>query len=196
MLVTTAADLSWSDWPLWKGMFLPFVDAALNHLLQDLGQTHNQVAGAPLRWHPREWDAAQPIILIHPDGRRTPLGTPELEKGRPVVTTNDTARAGIYRLGFASGTPGSGGGRGKTLEGIPFAVVPDPRETEDLTSLTDEQLDQRLDFKTIHFTAGSQANVPLVAERLSREWTLWLLGAAILIGLFESAFAWFCNRPR
>jgi hypothetical protein len=124
------------------------------------------------------------------------LGTPELEKGRPVVTTNDTARAGIYRLGFASGTPGSGGGRGKTLEGIPFAVVPDPRETEDLTSLTDEQLDQRLDFKTIHFTAGSQANVPLVAERLSREWTLWLLGAAILIGLFESAFAWFCNRPR
>jgi hypothetical protein len=197
MLVTTSADLTWNDWPLRKGMYVPFVDAALNHLLQDQGQTHNQLAGALLRWHPTEWDSVHPFILVDPDGAQTRLGTPELEKGRPVVTAPATSRAGIYRLLLDAGSSAEPTSRErKRTEGIPFAVVPDPRETDDLTCLTDEQLDERLGFKPMHWTAGADTNIPVAAERLSHEWTLWFLGAAVLVALFETVFAWLSNRPR
>ena len=118
MLVTTSADLSWSDLPLRNGIYVPFVDAALNHLLQDQGQTHNLTAGVPLRWYPTEWDSVHPFVLIDPSGRPTRLGTPELEKGRPVVTAGDTMQAGIYRLAFEDSSAEPGASDGRSLAGV------------------------------------------------------------------------------
>ena len=37
---------------------------------------------------------------------------------------------------------------------MPFAVVPDLRESENLEALTDEDMDQRLGFPVVHLKAG------------------------------------------
>src|SRR2546430_6660908 len=39
---STAADLYGSDWPLVKGMYVPFLDMSLNHLLHAQTQNHNR----------------------------------------------------------------------------------------------------------------------------------------------------------
>jgi len=185
MLVTTSADLSWTDWPLWRGMYLPFVDLALNHLLHSQTQPYNQPAGSPLHWYPPEREANRPFALLYPDGRHARLAPAELVNGRPALTVLDTRRAGIYRILPANGPQTSG---------VPFAVVPDPKETENLESLTDSQLDEKLGFKTIHLAAGENASVFSGTERWNREWTLWLLAAVLAVAVGETALAWFCGR--
>ena len=204
LLVTTSADLSWNDWPLVKGMYVPFLDMSLNHLLHAQTQNHNLSAGEPVRWIAPEKLAGQAFALMRPDGKIERLGPPETFEGRPVVTTSSTNRAGIYRLVHAdqlktkAGEPSISRAE-RSLEGegrgVPFAVVPDARETENLDSLTDQQMDERLGFKAVHLTAGEDVNVFSGVERLNREWTLWILLAALAVAMGETALAWLCGRP-
>jgi len=100
-----------------------------------------------------------------------------------VLALGTPSRAGVYRVAF-DGSP----------EGVPFAVAPDPRETEDLETLTDAQIDERLQVKVRHYTAGDDLSLFSGAERLTREWTLWVLLAVLLLVLFETALAWYCGR--
>src|SRR5213078_2088475 len=69
LLVTTAADALWSDWPIRYGLWVPFLDAAVNHLLHAQAQVHNFTAGEPLRWQPPEKDATRPFVVVRPDGQ-------------------------------------------------------------------------------------------------------------------------------
>src|SRR5262249_34591461 len=79
---------------------------------------------------------------------------------------------------------------GRRVGGL-FAVAPDPRETENLESLSDQALDEQLGFQAVHLTAGQGAGAALATDRLTREWTVWLLGAVLLLLLGETALAWF-----
>ena len=197
MLVTTSADTTWTLWPAWPGT-VAFLDQMLVHLLQRQTQGHNRVAGERLQWRPPEAEAAKAFALLRPDQRRVRLGTPDAVQGRPLVTAADTWRAGVYRLVPAEGERAPEGRqadeRQPPEDGVPFAVVPDLRESEDLTSLTDGQIDERLDFRPTHLLAGDEPGVFSGGERLNREWTVWLLAVLLALTLLETLWAWLCGR--
>jgi hypothetical protein len=111
-----------------------------------------------------------------------------MEKGRPMVTTTDTPLAGIYRLVPADESADKPGA------GVPFAVAADLRESEYLESLTNTDLDKLLGFPVIHLAAGDDPAVFSGAERLKREWTMWLLAAVLAVAFIETALAWLCGR--
>jgi hypothetical protein len=183
-LVTTSADPRWTDWPL-RHTYLPFVHTVVGHLLGSVSEQHNRVAGQPLQWRPPAAQAAKVHFAVDPAGRRTRLGVPERVEGQPVVLAPRTPQAGVYRLA-AEGA--------EDAEGVVFAAVPDLRESEDLEALADRQLDERLGFPVHHLTAGDDPGVFAGAERLKREWTLWLLlGVLLLVGI-ETGLAWYCGR--
>ncbi|HEV3081987.1 MAG TPA: BatA domain-containing protein [Gemmataceae bacterium] len=204
LLVTTSADLSWNDWPLVKGMYVPFLDMSLNLLLQGQTQNHNLTSGEAIHWFVPEKLSSQSFALAHPDGKVERLASSDSIDGRAVITASNTDRAGVYQLmpaderrAFPPREPAAAGVRvpPPDEEPVPFAVVPDARETENLDSFTDLQLDERLGFTPIHLTAGEDLSVFSGAERLNREWTLWLLLAALAVALGETALAWLCGRP-
>ena len=78
--------------------------------------------------------------------------------------------------------------------GTPIAVVPDLRESVDMTTLTDGQIDEQLGFVPIHITAGVQEAASAGADRLNREWTVWALMAVLALVLAEVLLAWWCGK--
>jgi hypothetical protein len=184
VFVTTSADPKWTDWPP-RFTYLPFVHVALSHLLDGPSAALNRVAGEPIQWRPSPADGDKIFALVDPDGRRTRLGVPTMNEGLPLVTATSTARAGAYRIV-----------KEKDPEdpGALFAVTPDPRETEDLESFTDKQVDERLGFKVTHVTAGDDPGVYAGGERLKTEWTTWVLLVMLAIVAFETVLAWYCGR--
>ncbi len=206
VLVTTAADPSfqtgagypaWTDWPLRLGMYVPFVDVLVSQLLHNQTQNHNLVAGQTLAWYPSE-KKPQAFTLINPDGTEKRLGEPEMVDGRLVVTASELPRAGIYRLATTAPLPaGQAAPEESTArkdEAFPLAVTPDLRESADLETLSDQQLDERLGFAAIHVTAGGNVTAFTGAERTGREWTLWLLLAVLLLACGEALLAWWCGQ--
>jgi hypothetical protein len=188
LLVTTSADATWTDWPLWLGTYVPFVDVAVNYLLMGTTQEHNGTAGQPIRWWAPDADAGRPFLLRRPDGQGVRLGLPEPVEGRPLVTAADTPQAGVYHI-----LPADGGDEDR---GVPFALAADPQEGLDLEALTDAQLDERLGFVPVHLTAGDDQSAFAGGERLRHEWAPWLLAAVLALAGFEAAFAWWCGRAR
>jgi hypothetical protein len=208
VLVTTSADPLWTNWPILP-TFLPFVHVTLSHLLHEQTQAHNHVAGEPLRWHPLLRESARNFVLTRPDGSQVKLGTPETSQGRPTLTVTETTTAGIYLIAAAqdidadqaspgqetsASPPGTSGPGATPKDGVPFAVVPDVRESENLETLSDEQLDAVLGFRPIHLTAGDDPSIFAGSERLNWEWTKWLLVILVVLTLGESLLAWFCGR--
>lgn len=188
ILVSTSADPLWSDWPL-RHTFLPFVHAALGHLLAGETELHNRTAGEPLRWNPPAAASARLHAVVDPAGRRTRLGVPERVEGRPVFISTDTARAGPYRFVPVDPAPG-----GDDAAEVLFAVNPDPAESENLEALPERAIDERLGFPVRHRTVGDDPGDLAGAERLRREWTPWILLAVFALALFEMALAWYCDR--
>lgn len=196
MLIATSADRgSWTDWPI-HFEFVPFVDVMVSHLLQGQTQTYNIVAGEKLDWTPTE-KVERSYTLVRPNGQAVRLGLPEKKNNRVLVTATDLPNAGIYRMVTmlppqarveepATPTPPA------ASAGTPIAVVPDLRETQDLSTLSDEEIDRRLGFTPIHITAGVESSAQ--SDRLNREWTTWLLVLVLILALGESVLAWWCGR--
>lgn len=184
VFVTTSADPRWTDWPL-RHTYLPFVHVALSHLLDGPTAAHNRVAGEPLVWRPVAADGDKVFVAIDPDGRRSRLGVPRMVEGQPLVEATATSRSGTYRL-FKE--------KDADDPGVLFAVTCDAREGEDLEAFSDAQVDERLGFKVNHLTAGDDLSVFAGAERLKREWTLWVLIIVLAIVAFETILAWYCGR--
>lgn len=210
MLFATSADPGWkakdpnpiwNDWPLFpEHMYLPFMDMAVSYLLHGQSQDHNLVAGTTLRWYPQDKEPKS-YTLMHPDGRAERLGMPVEIKDRKVVTASDLYRAGIYTLFSAepkttveSSDEVVASGSPLNEKGQPLAVIPDLRESDDLESLQDGQIDERLGFRPIHVTAGESATTFSEVERVNREWTTWLLLAVLFLALAEPLLAWWCGR--
>ncbi len=203
VFITTSADKgwqlkspepAWTDWPV-HFEFVPFVDVLFNHLLARQSQAYNIRAGEKLDWHPSlkgEWA----YTLLHPNGTQVRLGLPENRNNRLVVTAAGLAEAGVYHM-VPSLPPQSENSTADALPdksaGAPIAVVPDLQETQDLTTLTDEEIDQRLGFRPIHMTAGAGVTIN-AGERLNREWTPWLLMAVLILAVGESVLAYWCGR--
>lgn len=203
LLVATAADRggkeessdpTWTDWPL-RFVYVPFIDVAVAHLLHGQTQNHNLTAGETLRWYPSD-KLTRSFTLTTPDGSRQRLGLPEKVVNRLVVTANDLPTAGVYRLieALPADTAPAPTGPDDKKAGVPLAVTPDLRESEDLDSFSNEQLDQRLGFAATHLTAGADVVALTLSDRLNREWTMWLLMAVLALVIAEALLAWWCGR--
>lgn len=188
IFVTTSADMKWTDWPL-RQTYLPMIHAAVAHLLGGQAGSFNRTAGWPLRWAPPPHDARKVHVGFDPQNRPTRLGAAEMIEGRPIVSWPQPVRAGIYKVmpEVAGAAPGAESG------GV-FAVTPDLRESEDLESLPDKDIDERLGVPVAHVLAGEGAGAFSGGERLKQEWTLYVLTAVLLLVAFETIFAWYCGR--
>ncbi len=204
IFITTAAQEDGRDpetrVPKWTAFhrlppYVFFLDTTLAYLMHKKTQTYNLVAGEVLHWQPTD-KVDHAYSLIGPNGKVERLGQPEKENKRYVVKASNLQKAGIYRM---ISQP-------KALDGIdtidignaikvgtPIAVAPDLNESADLTTLTNAQIDQELGFQPIHITAGAAAG-STGADRLNREWTVWVLLAVLILVLFEVALAWWCGR--
>ena len=190
LFTTSVNESAWTDWFSTKAAFLPFIQVALNHLLEGRPQAFNRVAGEPLLWQAPQADAELAHDLVAPDGARLPaIGYPTITAGRPLLTAE-----GSHHPGGRIGGRIVAAGRDVTDETPVFAVAPDLRETEDLETLAPAQIDERLGFRAIHLTAGDDGAVFSGAERLKQEWTVWLLVGVLLLVLGEMALAWYCGR--
>lgn len=176
--------------------YVYFLDATIAHLMHRKTQTYNLVAGQKLEWYPT--DKFDHIYsLVHPDRTIERLNPPETIDKRLTVTKGEFTKAGVYRMiSQPRGIEGS-----DTVDlaaalktGTPIAVVPDLTESADLTALSAQEIDGQLGFAPIHIVAGSGESVSTGAERLNREWTVWVLLAVLILVLVEVAFAWWCGR--
>jgi hypothetical protein len=194
---TSVSDPNWTDWFITPA-FVPFVQVSLNYLLQGQPQAHNRIAGERLHWQAPRAGTSSSYDLVRPDGEHVRLGYPETVAGRPLVTAEDTPLAGVYRIMRAdhklSGESAEESKNEGEPEGVPFAVTADVRDSEELTPLTAEQIDEQLGFKPVHRAAGDDAGALGSGERLRSEWTPWLLAGLFVLVLAETVLAWFCGR--
>lgn len=187
---------NWSDFGT-APEFIPFMDVTISHLLHTQTQEYNLAAGQTLNWFPKDrHDNA--YYLVHPDRKRVDrLGLPQKHEKRFVVTADDLPRAGVYYLAaVARASESTSGVEANALvkTGTPIAVIPDLRESADLTTLAREQINERLGFTPIHIIAGEAERASTAEERLNREWTTWALLAVMVLVLIEVVLAWWCSR--
>lgn len=158
----------------------------------------------------------RPRYFLKPPGReRVILNPPQMSAGRAVLTAEDTVRAGVYRImfedvagterqrqferaGSASDDYNEPGRQRQEAADVPFAVVPDFRESNDLSSLASDKIDEIAgsDPCTVHIIAGNDSSIFITGERLHSEWTRLVLLGVLLLAVSESLFAWFCGRAR
>lgn len=188
VLLATAADPSWCDLPL-SVEFIPFVQTLIAHLLQEQTQEMNGVAGQAMTWYPQDKELRN-YSLQTPSGATLRLGLPNVKDKRQILPLPELAHAGVYRLLARAATQ-----QESVAEiGIPLALIPDLRESQNLETLSDEQIDGRLGFRPFHLTAGGDMNVSSGLDRFQREWTLWILLAVLALTVGESWLAWVCGR--
>jgi hypothetical protein len=198
ILCTTSAQTDWSEWPTGP-TWPPFINVIVGQLVEGSVSRHNLRAGERFTWQPRAYEESAGHILTLPGGEAVRLGVAQTSTGRPLLTFADTVRAGIYRITADSSAADKD--RVTRLEpearsetpGTVFAVTPDLRESADLDSLSDREIDELLGFQPIHLTAGREAE-SLASDRLSHEWTTWLLAVVLGLVVLETAFAWICGR--
>lgn len=198
ILCTTSADARWTDLPLWPA-YIPLVHSVLAELVQSGVQSQNRKVGQQLLWNPQPTDDSRSFRLTKPSGDIVDLGYPRNDNGEAVLAFSDTTRAGIYRIapvepeGEQNRVTRPDGEERKDASGAIFAVTPDVNETRDLDSFTDAEMDEQAGVPLIHLTAGQEIS-GTGAERTSREWTVWLLGALLVLLIGETALAWYCGR--
>lgn len=181
LFLTTAVDKDWGFFAT-NLTFQPFIHGALTHLIERSAVGFNRVAGETIRWSPK--DTVRNYQLIPPSGNKVRLGKPQGGANEQLaLTVTDTSRAGIYTIaeeGLETGTR--------------FAVVPDPRESETMDPLPDQQIDEMLGFTPEHLTSGSDATAKAESVRTRNEWTTLALGLLLLLMVFETAWAWYCGK--
>ncbi len=185
LFTTSVSDLSWSNW-FEARTFVPFIQVATSHLLQGRPQALNRVAGQALVWQVSTAEASEAFDLIDPKGERIRIGFPESVGGRPLISSSELTRAGLYRLSPANKDVGD--------ETPLFAVTPEISETEDLECLGPAAIDKQLGFAAIHTTAGDAPTDFIGGDLLTGEWTPWLLLALLAFVAFEMFLAWFCDQ--
>lgn len=186
MMVTTSLDSRWGNFPgRGSDAFVPFTQFTLLHLTGRKVPGGTKTAGDVLSWSPPE--AGRGFELIKPDGSRVRLGVAQTAgPGSPLmVTTKDTAKAGIYVI-VPEGQP--------EANGAAFAVNPDLRESQNLDTASDTDLENYLKFKPTVVTAGVGTHSAVNQQRIAREYTEYVLLVLFLLVLFESVWAWFCGK--
>jgi len=186
-LVTTSADLTWTDMPLWVNVYVPLVDALVSHLLLAETAAHNTNVAQGIKWFTPTNEGDRSFVMIRPDGARMRIGQPEPVLGRPRITASDTPLAGIYKLQPADATDSISS---------PFAVAPDIAEAQQLETLPNDRVNERLGFAPVHLQVADDLTPFQGGERAKREWTPRLLWLILILALTETIFAYYVGRPK
>jgi hypothetical protein len=189
-------EATWNYLHLWPG-YVPLCEAGVNHLLSGQAQSHNLTAGEVLRYFPPDEAANRSFLLVLPgerkdgaphlltDGKKVPLGSAVDAGGRKLVTASGLARAGVYRLTTREND---------AEDSRPFAVTADVRESLDLDSLSEAEIDAQVGFTPLHVAVKEGETPEFAAARTNREWTVYLLWLVLGLAVSESLLAWFCGR--
>ncbi len=182
LFLTTSLDYRWS-FLFRTPAFAPFINACVAHMVQRTGAAYNRTAGESVRWTPP--DPQKEYYVIPPDGERKFLGKPSAFGAQARLPAFDTSQAGAYRIEPAGARDG---------EGERIVFNPDLTESENLETLSDEQIDKQLGFQPVHLQTGFDGKSFTGTERSRNEWTIWVLTALLIFALGETLFAWFCGR--
>lgn len=186
-LVTTSADLTCNDMPLWVNVYVPLIDALVAHLLLAETSAHNTTTGAGIKWFAPAADAERNFTLIRPDGVRVRLPSPEPILGRPRVNAPDTPMPGIYKLQMVDS---------HDVGGMPFAVAADHDEAVQTDVLSNDRINERFGFAPVHLQVTDDLTPFQGGERAKREWTPKLLWVVLIMALSESLLAYWVGKPR
>ena len=189
MFFASAFEPSWNDLPGARMASVPLIQTLIAQLLQGQTLNHNLVAGSGLTWYPKEKEP-QNYTLRTPSGGMVRLGLPVTKDNRQVLSIGAFDQSGVYRLMATSATSDAV----LADAGVAIAVTPDLRESVDLSTLSDEQIDARLGFRPTHATAGVDGAPASGLDRFRREWTLYLLAAVLALAVFESVLAFLCGK--
>ena len=159
----------------------PFINGCMAHLIQRSSGPYNRVAGEPLKWVPG--DLQKDYFVIAPDGEKMSLGKPRDFEGQIRLPVFDTKKAGLYQIVAVGDT-----------QGERFAFTPDLRETENLETLPDAQIDDQLGFKPIHLSTNFDGSTFNGTERSRKEWTIWVLVLLLIFAIGEAIWAWRCGK--
>lgn len=186
-MMTTSADVSWTDLPLWVNAYVPLVDAMLAHVLLAEADAHNVSARNGIKWTVPAADAERPHVMVRPDGQRVRLGLPEPVQGRPRISAPDTPMSGLYRLQPSDAADSAG---------VPFAVNFDIDEATHPELMPDDRINERFGFTPIHLRVTDDLSPFQGGERSKLEWTPKLLWLLLALALGESALACYVGRPK
>lgn len=182
-MVAVSADASWTDLPRWQGIFVPMVHLLVAGLLGNDSAMHNVTAGDSIRFVPPEADAERTWELTDPKNRAAQFVREPDSAGKVAFVLKETPTAGVYRW---TAPPNS----------VPFAVVPDPTETERLDAISDAEIDGRLGFSPVHATANADLADFAPRTQNYREYAVSLLWIVCALCLAEAGMAWWCGRDR
>lgn len=192
IMCAIASDMQGSDAPL-RPAFLPWIQAMVGQLLSQQSGRKNIIAGEVYQWSPPLEAARQRFSLQVPESTvLRSLGQPTVNREQPRLTTNDTHRAGIYRI-IPEGNQAEETGQDSGQVDV-FAVVPDVRETASLATLSEEELAERFSQRPVLLNSQSITTVGMDRTRVQHEWTSILWWCLLLLCLGELIFGWHCNR--
>jgi hypothetical protein len=177
LLVTTAVDPAWSDWPV-KGIFAPLVNRCVSYLAgsSDL-ELQELLIGQPLHFVGNQETGNWEMEVATPDQRRIRV-RPQIQQSNLVIQFDETTLPGIYQLVNQNAVLGQ------------WAVNFDPAEAEVAPVSLDLPGEQYFQIN-----ANDDLEARIIDSRYGRElWKFFLFAALILI-FIEMLLFWERKNP-
>ena len=182
VLIATPLDATGGNWPARAGSYLSLWQLLVGRLATRTEAALNPVIGRAVVAKAPD---ANPAEWVSPSGRRAKLTPSSASREALRFVTPETSEAGVYRLSPAGLEP---------PEGPRYAVNFDADDAADLSSLSDDELAERLGFRPSFLAPGSGRPAEFALERSRREWTTYALLGLFAVALAEMVWAWKCGR--
>jgi hypothetical protein len=189
VFVGTSLDERWAK--LRDKALVPLTRFLVYHLTGKKVAGGTLTAGDPMVRFPQDvgkvYEQVQPVRPGEPTPRRVKLGQPAADTpaDRPKVTAADTSLPGIYRIA-AEDEP--------EAQAPLYVVNADPRESADLSVMSDADLGKLLGFSPSVIQAGAGTEAAVTTQRTKGEWTEWVLLVLFVFLLVEGVWAWLCGK--
>ena len=199
VLFATSLDETWGRMMSDGQLAVPMTTHLVAHLTARKVPGGTRTAGDTLTWFPPKQETGFELIkprapLSKPGERvrpRVKLGEAKMVDDRLVVSTTDTLVSGEYAI-VPTGAPDPVELADGT--GIAFVVNPDLRETDNLDSATDADVEKLLGFRPAIIPAGADTGSVVRDRRTRGEWTEYVLLFLLLLLVGEAAWAFFCGK--
>ncbi len=194
----TSLDETWGRMMSDGQLAVPMTTHLIAHLTARKVPGGTRAVGDTLSWFPPKQESGFELIKPLPAGKigekvrpRVKLGEAKMVNDRLTASSSDTLVAGEYAI-VPTGAPDPVGLEGET--GIAFVLNPDLRETENLDSATDGEVEKLIGFRPTILAAGADTGSVVRDRRTRGEWTEYVLLFLLLLLVGEAVWAWMCGR--